>query len=83
MVILPAVMTEYDNGQGAFSASAFVADIATPSHISGVTDTLQVDALFVATPSHISGVIDTFQVDELIVSAQRVIQDAARSVPDF
>ena len=45
MVVLPASMTEYDNGQGAFSASAFVADITTPSHIPRVTDTLRIDAL--------------------------------------
>ena len=42
MVVLPAAMTENDNGQGAFSASAFMADVATPSHISGVTDTQQI-----------------------------------------
>ena len=39
MVILLAVMTEYDNGQGAFSASAFMADNTPPSSPSGVTDT--------------------------------------------
>ena len=31
MVVLPAAMTEYDNGQGAFSASALVADATPPS----------------------------------------------------
>ena len=53
MVVLPAVMTEYDNGQGAFSASAFVAEIAIPPLPPGVTDTLLT-----------SGVTDTMQVDE-------------------
>ena len=36
-VVLPATMTEND-GQNAFNALAFVADIATPSPIPRVTD---------------------------------------------
>ena len=30
MVVLPTAMTEYDNGQGAFSASALVAAVTAP-----------------------------------------------------
>ena len=30
MVVLPIVMTDYNNGQNAFSASAFVADVTPP-----------------------------------------------------
>ena len=45
MIVLPATMTENDNGQNAFNASAFVADIATPSPIPRVTDTLRIEAL--------------------------------------
>ena len=59
MVVLPAAMTEYDNGQGAFSASVFVANIAAPLLIPGITDTLRIDAHVVAAPLLILGVTDT------------------------
>ena len=45
MVVLPATMTENNNGQNAFNASAFVAGIASPSPIPRVTNTLRIEAL--------------------------------------
>ena len=45
VIVLPATMTENDNGQNAFAASAFVAGITTPSRIPRVTHTLRIEAL--------------------------------------
>ena len=43
MVVLLAAMTEHNNRQDDFSASAFVADIVNPLLNSGDTDTLPID----------------------------------------
>ena len=57
MVILRAVMTEYDKGQGAFSASAFMADNTPPSPASSVTDTSSASGVTDNSPA--SSVTDT------------------------
>ena len=78
MIVLPAAMTEYDNGQGAFSAAAYVTDVIAHPDISSVTDTVQIVAPK-ATHPHISSVTDTAQ----IVARRPAHQDAAPSLQDF
>ena len=51
MVILPAAMTEYDNGTGAFSASAFVADHVSDSSALHVTDMAFASGIAATTPA--------------------------------